>query len=116
MEDSLALKLMERLQNDGEIAGKFGFIELDSMDSLEEHGNKLLILDVVKGIEKVEIITDIDSIKRHEMLSMHDFDLGFNLKLLKKLGKISSVKIIGVPANYNIETALAEVKEKLAEV
>ena len=35
--------------------------------------------------------------------SVHDFDLGFQLKYLKKLGKLGKVTIIGLPQSGNVD-------------
>ena len=39
---------------------------------------------------------------------MHDFDLSYNLKLLKKIGKLKEVEIIGVPENMNEKEAFSQ--------
>ena len=36
--------------------------------------------------------------------SVHDFDLGFQLKYLCKLGKLGEVIIVGLPMNQKINT------------
>jgi len=41
---------------------------------------------------------------------MHDFDLAYNLKLLKKIGAIDSIKIIGVPMQISDEDALYQIQ------
>ena len=41
---------------------------------------------------------------------MHDFDLAFNLKLLKKIGQLEKLTIFGVPPGYPKEKALNELK------
>ena len=68
-------------------------------------------LDAVEGIDKVTMIEDIDLIKNEKKYSLHDFDLGMTLKLLKKMKKIDSVKILGVPVNYGEERAFEELKK-----
>ncbi|MFH1240136.1 MAG: hypothetical protein V1672_02870 [Candidatus Diapherotrites archaeon] len=115
-EDALALKIADKLSTRPEVNEKFRFIKTDSLDNLEEYGENLLILDVAANIKKVEIITDLKMLEQNKIYSMHDFDLGFNLKLLKKLGKIKSVKIIAIPMNYSEKQALTEIKEKLNSI
>lgn len=44
---------------------------------------------------------------------MHDFDLAVTLKLLKKIGKIKTVRIIAIPSVYEKKRAVKEVKEAL---
>lgn len=60
---------------------------------------KVVILDTVQGIDQVELIEgdDIDRLILPTRGSVHDFDLGFQLKYLKKLGKLGEVFIIGLP-------------------
>lgn len=60
---------------------------------------KVIILDTVQGIKQVELIEgkDIDKLILPSRGSVHDFDLGFQLKYLKKLGKLGEVFIIGLP-------------------
>jgi len=115
-EDALALKIADKLSLLPEINGKFKFIKTDSLDNLEDYGEKLLILDVATNIKKVELITDLKNLEQNKIYSMHDFDLGFNLKLLMKLRKIKSVKIIAIPLNYSEKQALIEIKEKLKSI
>ena len=42
---------------------------------------------------------------------MHDFDLGYSLKLLKKLGYIDSVKIFGVPMKIKEDEAFKQLED-----
>lgn len=114
--DSLALKIADKLSMLHELNNEFKFIKADSLDNLEEYGENLLILDVAENIKKVELITDLNQLEQNKIYSMHDFDLGFNLKLLKKLGKIKTVKIIAIPINYELEKAISEIKEKLRAI
>ncbi len=55
------------------------------------------ILDVVAGIDDVMLIEDIDSLANEPKASVHDFDLGFFLRMMKELGSLDSVRIIGIP-------------------
>ncbi|MBI3887981.1 hypothetical protein HY310_02840 [Candidatus Microgenomates bacterium] len=57
-----------------------------------------VILDTVWGIRQIRVIRDIGKIQKTKSTTVHDFDLGFQLRYLKKLGKINKVTIIGIPA------------------
>jgi hypothetical protein len=46
-------------------------------------------------------------------VSMHDFDALTQLKLLAKLGRINSVKILGLPPNMEPALALDWLKQQL---
>lgn len=101
-EDSLALKVAEKL------AGKFEFKILDAVEDVEKEGRDLVILDVAEGIEKAVLLKSLDALQTNPIYSMHDFDISLTLKLLKKIGKIDSVKIVAIPKNYELEKAAKE--------
>ena len=105
--DSLALKLIPKLKK--YFSGKFDFVEFDSTEDLQKQGRNLLILDVVEGLEKVEIIDDLSKLSKEKVYSMHDFDLSHNLRMLKHIGLLDSVKIIGLPMQMNEEKAFLEI-------
>lgn len=56
-----------------------------------------VVLDTVQGLKKVTVFNNINAIEKFKSLTVHDFDLGFQLKYLKKIGKIKGATIIGVP-------------------
>ncbi|MDI6738006.1 MAG: hypothetical protein QME12_05850 [Nanoarchaeota archaeon] len=104
-EDSLPLKLMPKLQK---AFPSIEFIELDGIENLEKYGRLPLIMDAVEGIKEPCII-HLKDIQKHKIISMHDCDLGFNLLLLKKIGKIDDVVIIGIPMKMAKKAALEKV-------
>lgn len=104
-EDSLAIKLIPKLKK---FFPKLEFVKIDPTEGLEKFGKDLIILDVARGIENVMLIDSVEKLKTNKVYSMHDFDLSLNLKILKKLGKINSVKIIGIPQFIDEETALSQ--------
>ncbi len=57
-----------------------------------ESGDKFIVLDVVKGIDKVRAV-DASEFKISKTITAHDIDVGFYLKLLSKSGK--EIKVIG---------------------
>jgi Ni,Fe-hydrogenase maturation factor len=65
-------------------------------DILLVEGN-IVILDVAKGINEPVLITDVRQLKTRNMISLHDFDVGFFLNLLEELGEKKSITIIGIP-------------------
>ncbi len=108
-QDSLALKLLPKLR---EKFLSIEFKELDPNENLEEEieDGKLRILDVVKGIDNVMIINDIDKLQVGKVYSMHDFDLAYNLKLLKKINKLKEVEIICLPMFMDKEEAFSQIQ------
>ena len=98
-EDSLPLRILPELQK--RFPG-INFVEFEPTEDLPQEDN-LVIIDTVINAKDVMIIDDIDKFVQTKALSLHDFDLGLNLKLAKKLGKIKSVKIIGVPPKSSVD-------------
>ena len=66
---------------------------------------RVIILDVVEGIKKVTLITEdnAETIVSPPRFGVHDYDLGFQLKYLSKLGKLTNFTIIGVPMNEALD-------------
>ena len=64
-------------------------------------GEKVVLMDVVSGIDEVMILNEnsLDRLVINRGVTAHDFDLGLQLKLLKKMGKLQKVTIIGLPQN-----------------
>ncbi|MBW3002378.1 hypothetical protein KY338_04410 [Candidatus Woesearchaeota archaeon] len=87
-EDSLAKELADELKIEG-----VEFIKCDSLNGIK---GDVIVLDVVKGLEEVKLIP-LDKVKDFHPVSMHDFDLGTELKLRKSIGEINNVTIIGIP-------------------
>jgi Ni,Fe-hydrogenase maturation factor len=88
------------------------FIKSDSLnDVICNKDCNVFILDVVRNSNKVIMINDIDQLKEHKLVSLHDFDLAFFLKLMKGLGNIHEVKIIGIPQKGDKNEIIYEIKE-----
>jgi Ni,Fe-hydrogenase maturation factor len=107
--DSLALQVAEQLK--GKIRG-IEFVAIDSLDALQEKEKQnLCIMDVAVGIKKVELIEHVEKLFTKQPVSSHDLDLAMQLKILQKLGKLGKVKIIAVPAQYDLRKAVREVEK-----
>lgn len=91
------------------------FIILDPNENLHPENKELVIIDTAVGIDKVKILEDIDKIELSPQYSLHDHDLGFNLKLLKKLGKLEKVTIFCVPPDINKKQALNELVDLIRQ-
>ena len=66
---------------------------------------KVVILDVVHGIREVALISggDIDRFAPPTRASVHDFDLAFQLKYLKKIGRLGEVHVVGIPQDGKVD-------------
>jgi Ni,Fe-hydrogenase maturation factor len=60
-----------------------------------------LIVDACEGINKITIFKDLDQFEAARRVSVHDYEVITELKLLKKLGKIKKLKILAVPQNFS---------------
>jgi hypothetical protein len=114
-EDNIAFGVAKKLQKIPNV--EFVFIEPNA--DLPFAGEKhVVILDTVQGIEKVTLIdqTHLDKLIINRGVTAHGYDLGFQLKYLIKLGKLSMVSIIGLPQsgalNYDL---IQSILRKLVE-
>jgi Ni,Fe-hydrogenase maturation factor len=66
---------------------------------------RVVILDTVQGIQEVEVFSgdSIDGLTLSPRGSVHDFDLAFQLRYLKKLGKLGEVDIIAIPQDGEVD-------------
>ena len=97
--DNRAFKLLPFLKTK---FPKINFIHADPTGNWWKGDKNLVIIDTVDGIDKVTEFTSLEKIQATQSLTVHDYDLYMDLKLMKKLGKIVSFKIIGVPVNFKL--------------
>ena len=114
--DSLPLRLIEDFRT--RFLGEIEFIHVDPMEFFTDENNEedLVLIDTDINTDKVRVLEDIDKIQTTPNVSLHDFDLGTSLKIMKKIGKLKSVKIICVPQYFegiDEEEVLDEVCEKI---
>ncbi len=107
-EDSLAIKVAKILEKETK---DIQFVCVDPNEEIK--GEDITIMDVAQGIKKVSIITDLNKLDAGKKVSLHDFDIAFSLKLMKKIGLIKSVKIIAIPLKYPLKKACKEVLDQV---
>lgn len=91
--DSIPLKLLPMLRKE---YPRVQFEEADPNENfIPEEGS--VIIDTVEGITKAQWFDDLDMFQTTKSVSPHDYDLGFHLLLLRKLHKIKTIRILGVP-------------------
>lgn len=110
-QDATPIKLLPQLKK---TLQQYNFQHLDPTENLPEE-NHLILIDTILSLKEVKTLneTELDKIQNSPTISMHDFDLGFQLKLMKKLGKINKVTIIGIPEKGNSKTILEQIKSEL---
>lgn len=109
-EDSLAKELADELSVEG-----YKFIKLSRPEQLLEEKGHLYLLDVVKGISRVTLLS-IDDLSERKINTLHDFDLHFFLQLMKSIGTLKEVTIIGLPMNGKKELIKEELLLKLTSL
>ena len=102
-EDTLALKIAQSL----EIPGVEFTITANLNDLLEERYDA--IMDVAYGVPRVVLLNDLDKLREHKLVSLHDYDVTYFLKLMKAMGKLQHVNIIAIPVYHGFEQAMREV-------
>ncbi len=104
-EDSLAKEIGKELIKEGyNICNiKDSFQLMQELNSQEE----IIILDVVEKLNEVKLL-QINQLKDIKIITAHDFDAGFVLKLFND----KKVKIIGIPMDEKINI----VKEHLKNI
>jgi len=111
-EDSLPMRIIVELRKR---LPSVAFIEFDPTEELPKE-RELIIIDTVMGAKDVMLLRDIDAFLDAKALSPHDFDLGMSLKLAKKMGKLHSVRVIGVPPEMEEEEAVEKVSGFIASL
>jgi len=66
---------------------------------------QVVILDTVQGIQDVTVFEGdrLDGLIPPPRGSVHDFDLAFQLRYLKKLGNLGEVTVIGIPQEGEVD-------------
>ena len=103
--DSFAREVAHELQNIIEIV-----FSNTPEDLIEVESNEILILDVVKNIDKPIVITDIAQLKTNNLTSLHDLDVAYVLTLMKELGINKKVLIVGVPESGDLKIVSGQVR------
>ena len=68
----------------------------------------------MQGVNNVTIIDDPSVFANQSSLSVHDYDLTFEIKLLLKLGKLKKIKIVAIPHFMQKDQALVKVTKLLS--
>ena len=101
--DGRAVQLARELE--GDIEGiSFVFVKPnEDLPFVDEW--HVVILDTVQGIKEVTLLEgDItDRLILGPLGSVHDFDLAYQLRYLKKLNRLGKVTIIGVPQEGEVD-------------
>jgi len=109
-DDDTALRVCDLLKGD---FPNVEFIVCHDPSEILENAEGTIILDVVRGIDRIHFIDD-DLLKERKLYTLHDFDLGFFIKLVKEIGG-PNPRILGLPYGKSVQSLLGEVKRILNE-
>jgi Ni,Fe-hydrogenase maturation factor len=108
-EDNLAIEIAQELKIDHV---EFKILQNpDDILNYKDH-DKLYLMDVFRNLDDLIVVNDIDKLAENKIFSLHDFDLGFFLKLMKETGELKEVIIIGLPNDGN----KFELKQKIKDL
>lgn len=96
-EDRRAIEVAEELRDE---IDNLSFVFVGPNEDVPfANESRVVILDTVQGLREVALIkgNDIGMFGLSPRGSVHDFDLGFQLRYLKKLNKLGEVIVIGIP-------------------
>ena len=102
-EDKRAIEVARELEGALEVIS-FVFVNPNDDVPFVDQG-LAVILDTVEGIQDVALVEGdrIDGLVLSPRGSVHDFDLAFQLRYLRKLGKLGKVTIIGIPQEGGVD-------------
>lgn len=102
-EDRKAIEAAEKL--DGAVDGiSFVFVSPNEDVPFVDESH-VVILDVVRGLRDVALIEgeEIGRLVLSSGVSAHEYDLAFQLRYLRKIGRLGNVTIIGVPQEESVD-------------
>jgi len=91
-----------------------GFRKYSVSEELESEGRRLIVLDTVKGVDRVTLIEDLDTVSPGRIAG--GSGLLLSLRILMKLKSVDSVKVIAVPHEYETGDAVEEITHLLGEL
>lgn len=109
--DSLPLKILPDLRRR---LPDIGFTEIDPNEEWDVSGD-ITVIDTVINLTGPRAFDSLDIFESAPRVSMHDFDALANLRLMQKLGKVGSVRVIALPPDISPEEATEFVIHGLKE-
>lgn len=106
--DSKALRVSRKIKING--------VAFSEMDTNEDFDTENPVIMDVSNTEKVELITNENQLQQPKPYSLHDFDLAFQLKLLKKTGIIKNFTVIALPEKLDDEETLKQAVEAIKKI
>ncbi len=112
--DALPLSLIERIKEE---FPEDVIIHYDPTEELESaNTNRIILIDTVMGIDSITVFASAEHFLLSPRVSVHDYDLPLTLGLLRKLGKLPEVKIIGIPPGVEVKTLPEKITSLLQSI
>jgi Ni,Fe-hydrogenase maturation factor len=105
-EDNSAIEVARALKNTVE---GISFVFVGPNEDVPFAGEpRVVILDTVQGLRNVALVegNGITELVLSPRGTVHDFDLAFQLRYLKKLGKLRDVTVVGIPQEGEVDYLL----------
>ena len=116
--DSYAINLAKKFNVNGI---EFEFVKPNA-DLPFDGGQDVIIMDQVIGLNEPKYfeLTNENAVMLNPRTSTHEFNLGFQLRYLKKLGRLGKVMILGLPITdgqdlSKIESILKDMSSQSSE-
>lgn len=96
----------------------FPTVSVEHMDPSENFmpEDSSVLIDTVEGISVAQIFSDIDAFVVTKRVSVHDYDLGLHLQLLKKLHALPEIHIIAIPRYATVHQVQSTVVDLLNDL
>ena len=91
-----------------ELALQFVAKEISGFEFLKYSGEveeEMVLMDVVKGVSEVTVL-GLDEFLARNPITMHDFDIGTELRLRMAVGEIKKVSVICLPWGWSYDSVL----------
>ena len=108
-QDSLPLKLLPELKR------RRPDLDIRRLDPNEEWDipADITVIDTVINLKVPRLFDNLDAFVAGPRLTLHDFDAYANLRLMLKIGRIRTVRVIGLPPTVETTSALNYCLDKL---
>ncbi len=91
-----------------------GFKKYDLSKDIEEEGRRLVVVDTIRGIDRVLLVDDLHSLNPAKAIDGSGAIM--TLRILLSIGSLEAVRLIAVPEGYGAEDALAEIRASLRTI
>jgi Ni,Fe-hydrogenase maturation factor len=110
--DDVALRICEKHKD-----SKMTFVACEKYDDLLNYMDYdlIIVVDAAKNIKDVSVISP-DQLNDRKIITMHDMDAGFLLKLVNEIGMAKKIKIIGIPISMEMDDADRKVIKIIKEI